>query len=81
VSRDEYFFECPKNQISICCISAGSLYNIWLPFVEKIENKFLLDSLKTLTNSENPFCNPLQESFSGFQVAACDDKSCSESRL
>ncbi len=35
----------------------------------KLKIKFLLASLKSLTNSENPFNNSLQEPCSGFQVA------------
>ncbi len=41
----------------------------------------MLTSLKSLTNSENTSSNPLQEACSGFQLAACDFKSCTESRL
>ncbi len=47
----------------------------------KFKIKFLLTSLKSLTNSENPSSNPLQETCSGFQVVACYAKCCSESRL
>jgi hypothetical protein len=65
-----------KNQIIIFCTSADGFNKIWLPFVEKFKIKFLLASLKSLTNSENPSINPLQEACSGFQVTACDSKSC-----
>jgi hypothetical protein len=37
--------------------------------------------VKSLTNNENPSVNLLQEACSGFPIAACDTKSCSESRL
>jgi hypothetical protein len=30
---------------------ADSFHNIWLAFVEKVKNKFLLASIKSLTNS------------------------------
>ncbi len=40
-------------------------------FVEKMENKFLLASLKSLTNSVNPSSSPLQETCSGFRIATC----------
>ncbi len=30
--------------------------------------------MKSLTNSENPYSNPLQEACTGFQVAACDSR-------
>ncbi len=71
VSRDKYFFVGPINQISIFCMSADGFHN--MVFVE-----FELVSFKSLTNSENPSYNPLQEACSGFQVAACDYKRCSE---
>jgi hypothetical protein len=38
----------------------------------KSKIKFLLASLKLLTNSKNPSSNPLQEACSGFLIAACD---------
>jgi hypothetical protein len=37
--------------------------------------------MKSLINSENSSSNPLQETCSVFQVAACYSKSCSESHL
>jgi hypothetical protein len=55
-------------------MSTDGFYNIWPPLVAKIEIKFLLASLKSLTNSKNPSSNPLQEACSGFQVAGCDLK-------
>jgi hypothetical protein len=52
---------------------------------------FLLASMKSLTNYENPSSNPLQGAFSGFQIAACDSnvfpkaacdpENCTENRL
>jgi hypothetical protein len=48
-------------------------------FAEKIQ--FVLASLVSLTYAENPSSKPLQEDWSCFQVAACDSKSCSKSRL
>ncbi len=52
-------------------------------FVVKISNKFFafFYSMISLINSENLASNPPQEACSGFQVAAYDSKSCSESRL
>ncbi len=58
----------------------------------KFEIKFLLASLKSLTNSENPFSSPLQEACSGVQEPSsvtikvvckseCDSEYCSKSRL
>jgi hypothetical protein len=47
----------------------------------KLKKKFLLASLKPVTNTENPSSNPLQEACSGFQVAACDAKRFFENRL
>ncbi len=37
--------------------------------------------MKSLTNCENPSSNPLQGGRSGSPEAACDSKSCFESRL
>jgi hypothetical protein len=31
--------------------------------------------MKSLTNFENPFSNPLRETYSGFPGTACDSKS------
>ncbi len=50
-------------------------------FVKKFQNKFLYVSVKSLTNSENASSNPLQGACSAFPEAACEAKSCSESRL
>jgi hypothetical protein len=43
--------------------------------------KFLLASMKSLTNCEVLSSNPLQRACSGFLIAACAFKSCSETRL
>ncbi len=43
--------------------------------------KFLHASIKSLTNCENPSSNLFQGACSCFPEAACDLKSCSESRL
>jgi hypothetical protein len=40
--------------------------------------KFLLASMRSLTNCEIPSSNPLQRACSGFLTAACAFKSCSE---
>ncbi len=42
--------------------------------------KFLLDFMKTLTNFEDPYWNPLQNACCGIQEAACDSVNCSLSR-
>ncbi len=39
VPRDDYFFECPKNQISTFCMIADDFHNIWLPFWGENLNK------------------------------------------
>ncbi len=45
--------------------------------VENIKLKFLLDSPKSLTNSQNHSCKDLQEACSSFQVpASCDSENC-----
>jgi hypothetical protein len=38
--------------------------------------KFLLTSMKSLPNCENPYSNPLQGACSGFLIATFDTKSC-----
>jgi len=43
--------------------------------VKKSETKFLLVSMKSLTSCENPFSDPSQTAFYGFQTAACDYES------
>ncbi len=60
-------------------MSADGFHNILLPFRGEIE--FLLDCMKSLTNSSNPSSNPSQEAASGFEVSACDSTICSESCL
>jgi hypothetical protein len=50
-------------------------------FVKVIHNEFLLASMKSLPNCEIPSNNPLQRACSGFLIAACAFKSCSETRL
>jgi hypothetical protein len=73
---------CPFKIKAILSVLAMKVFTIFgCLFVEKIKKKFLLASIKSLTNSENPSSNPLQEAFSCFQEAACDPESCSESRL
>jgi hypothetical protein len=43
--------------------------------------KFLLASMKSITNCKIPSSNPLQRVCSGFLIAACVSKSCSKTRL
>ncbi len=64
-------------------MSAEGFHGLWLSFCEEHPNyKFLLASIQSLTNCENPSSNiPLQKACSGFPIAACNSKSCSESRL
>jgi hypothetical protein len=50
-------------------------------FVKEIKMKFLLASMKSLTNCEIPSSNPPQRACSGCLIAACAFKSCSEPRL
>ncbi len=73
VSPDEYFFEDPK----IRWFSQFSVAFLW----RKSKMKFLLASMKSLTNCEILSSNPLQRACSGFLIAACVLKSCSETRL
>jgi hypothetical protein len=53
---------------------------VWLLMVFH-DLKFLLASLKSRTTCENHASNHLEEVCSGIPIAACDSKSCSESRL
>jgi hypothetical protein len=81
VSRDEYFFQGLKNQISRFHMIAGSLHNFWLSFVRTSRIRFLLASMELLTNCENPPNKPLRRACSGFPLAACDSISCFKSTL
>ncbi len=57
------------------------IFGYLFKFLKRIsKKKFLLASMKSLIYRENPSSNPLQEACSGFRSAACDSKSCSESR-
>ncbi len=51
VSRDEYFFEVLKNQSSTFCGCADGFKFVLHLHCQKITFKFLLASMKTLTNS------------------------------
>jgi hypothetical protein len=62
-------------------MNADGFHNFCLSFCEEIQIKFLLASVKSLTNCENPSGTPLHEACSGFLIAACDSKSFSERRL
>jgi hypothetical protein len=62
-------------------MSADGFYNLAAFLRRKLKINFLLDSMNPLTTSENPSSNFLQKACSGFQVAACDSKSCSEIHL
>jgi hypothetical protein len=80
-TRDEYFFEGPKN-LNSTWHSAYDFHNFQLSFCEgNSKIKFLLASVKSLINSEIPSGNPLQRACSGFLIAACVSKSCSVTRL
>ncbi len=88
VSGDEYFLSALKNQIITFCMQADGFHKIWLPFLwRKLKIKFLLVSMKTFTNSENPSKTLFQETCFDFQAikvvpkAACDYEGCSESQL
>jgi hypothetical protein len=61
-------------------MSAYGFHNFQLSFW-KSKMKFLLASKKSLTNCEIPSSNHLQRACSGFLIAACAFKSCSETRL
>ncbi len=59
VSREEYFLRSYKSNYTFCLIADG--FHTFKPFfMKKIKNtKFLLAFIKSLTNPENPFSNPL----------------------
>jgi hypothetical protein len=58
---------------STFCMIADGFHNFWLPFCEENQIKFLVVSVKSPSN-------PLQKAYvSGFLIAACHSKSCSES--
>ncbi len=82
VPRDKYLVWGTLKSNQYFYMSADGFHNSWLPFCEESKKlSFLLACLKTLTNSENPSSNHLQEAGFDFPVAVCDSKSCSESRL
>jgi hypothetical protein len=77
VSRDKYLFKGPKNSKQYflnerLCFSQFSDVFLW----RKSKMKFLLHSMKSLTNCEIHSRNPLQRACSGFLIAACAFKSC-----
>ncbi len=86
------FYRVLKLKSVLFLLSADSFHNAWLSFVEKMKIKFLLGSMKSLSNSKNPSINTLQKACFCFQVAACvtlegvpkavcDSKNCSNSWL
>ncbi len=77
---DEFFFEDPENQNSTFWMSTDGFHTLCLSFVKKIQNK-VYECFYEITICENTSSNPLQKACSGFPIAACDSKSCSESRL
>ncbi len=79
VSRDENLFAGHKNQNSTFCMIADGFHNLWLSFFLTSKIKFLLASMKPLTNCKS-YRNPLQKVCFGFSIAVCDSKSCSKSR-
>ncbi len=82
VSWDQYILEGPNAKTVLFDWAL-----IWfLQFLvvllwRKSKLKFLLASMKSLTNSEIPSSNFLRTSCSGVLIAACVSKSCSETRL
>jgi hypothetical protein len=65
VSRDEYFLKVLKSKQYLSCL-----------FVKEIQIKFLLASMKSLTNCEIPSSDPPQKACSDLLIAACVSKSC-----
>ncbi len=80
VTRRIFFWD-PKNQNITLWMSADGFIILAVVLWRNSKMKFLLTSMKPLTNCENSSSNPLQRACSGFLMAACDSKSCSVSRL
>ncbi len=78
MSQDEYFFYFLKVLKFKWVLLVFTIFGC---FWRTSKIKFLLISLKSLTNCENPSCNPLHEAFYSFLIAACESKSCSKSRV
>ncbi len=81
VSRDEYFFEVLKIKIVLCEWALMIFTILAVVLWRNSKMKFLLTSIKSLTNCENSSSNPLKRACSGFLMAACDSKSCFVSGL
>jgi hypothetical protein len=80
------FFEDPKIKsipyrvpTFFTSVDGFTIFGILLE--RKLKIKIGLASMKSLTYSENPFRNHLQEAFSGFQMTVWEPKRCFESRL
>jgi hypothetical protein len=57
VSRDEYLFNVLEIKLELSIYALKVLQKFWKLADEKVTSKFLLASLKLLTNSENQFSN------------------------
>jgi hypothetical protein len=77
LSRDNYLFEGPKNETVLFewALMVFTILDFFLWRKSKV--KFLLASMKSLTNCDIPSSNPLQRYCSGFLIAACVPKGCS----
>jgi hypothetical protein len=79
VSREEYFLKVLKQYFLDERLWFSQYSVVFL--LRKSKMKFLLASMKSLTNCEISSSNPHQRACSGFPIAACVVKSCSETRL
>jgi hypothetical protein len=70
------FFEGLKNQIITYCISPIVLKFFCCLVMEKIKDKVLVASMKTLSTCKNPFSYPLQTACCGIQEPAYDSVNC-----
>ncbi len=82
MSRDEIFF-WRFSKLKQYFMNERRWFSLFLAVFlsRKLKIKFLLASMKLLTDCENPSSNPLRGACSGVPRAACYSKSCSEIRL
>jgi hypothetical protein len=70
-----------RNEIFAKALMFSTIFGFLL--WRKLKIKFMHASMKSQTNSKNPYNNPLQEACSGFQIvvpkAARNSENCSES--
>jgi len=78
VLRDEYLLTVLKTETALSEWAFFTVFNCL--FVKEIKNE-VFACFSEITNCEIPSSNPLHRDCSGFLIAACVYKSCSETRL